>query len=214
MHITGMNIENFGPFSERRVDSIPSGLTLLYGPNEVGKSAVRAFIRMVFFGTLRRNSKEYDFYNYPPVRGGSPSGSISIQLSSGRAFTIYRGYGRSVIITGDESGGQELLSQLTERIIPDVYQSIFSISLSELQRIETLTSDQVRDRIYSVGLGLNTVSLPDASKRLDGDTTRLWSPRAGRLRNRLKTFNERKGDLERARLEIGRYETLGNQITQ
>lgn len=166
MFITSMNIENFGPFFDRRFDKIPSGLTLIYGPNEAGKSAIRAFIRMVFFGTLRRNSKEYNFYNYPPVRGGTPCGSVSIQNSAGRTFTIHRGEHGSVTVTGDESGGEELLNELTGRINPNVYQNIFSISLSELQDFESLNSDQVRDRIYSAGLGLSTVSLPDASKQL------------------------------------------------
>ena len=214
MFITSMNIENFGPFFDRRFDKIPSGLTLIYGPNEAGKSAIRAFIRMVFFGTLRRNSKEYNFYNYPPVRGGTPCGSISIQNSAGRTFTIHRGEHGSVTVTGDESGGEELLNELTGRINPNVYQNIFSISLSELQDFESLNSDQVRDRIYPAGLGLSTVSLPDASKQLTDDARKLWSPRSGRLRERFNELSEQKADLERARSEMGQYETMCDQLTR
>ena len=212
MYITTLNIENFGPFFGKRIDEIPSGLTLIYGPNEAGKSAIRAFIRMMLFGTLRRNSKEYIFYNYPPIRGGNPSGSISVKDSSDHSFTIHRGDRGKVTITGDESGSDELLNRLTGQISSDVYQNIFSISLSELQKFESMNNDQVRDRIYSAGLGLSTVSLPDASKRLNGDTIKLWSPRGGRLREELKEFNSRKTELLRARSEMGQYEALGEQL--
>ena len=212
MRITGMNIENFGPFLERRFDDISPQLTIFHGPNEAGKSAIRAFIRMVLFGFLRRNSRDFPFYDYPPVNGGAASGSVSILTAGGRSYTVYRRDG-TLTVTGHESGGEELLAAAIGRIGPEVYQNVFSVSLKELQDVESLNERQVRDRIYSAGLGLGSVSLPDASGKLESERSGLWSPRSGVVRTQLRELVEKTSALERARSELAAYESLGEELT-
>jgi uncharacterized protein YhaN len=216
MFITGMNIENFGPFSQKRFDDISPHLTVFHGPNEAGKSAIRAFVRMVFFGFLRKNASDYNFYDYPPENGGAASGSISIGSVTRGSFTVYRRagiHGGPVTVTGDESGGEELLATLIGRIGPEVYQNIFSVSLSELKDLGTLSQGQVRDRIYSAGLGLGSVSLPDASRALEDERGKLWSPRAGRVRTGLRELSEKASALENARSELAAYESIGEELS-
>ena len=39
LRLTGINIENFGPFANREIGGMSGKLTLLHGPSEGGKSA-------------------------------------------------------------------------------------------------------------------------------------------------------------------------------
>jgi uncharacterized protein YhaN len=50
MKITGLEIEQFGPWSELSLPVASDGLTVISGANESGKSALRRFIRGVLFG--------------------------------------------------------------------------------------------------------------------------------------------------------------------
>jgi uncharacterized protein YhaN len=223
MFITRLDIENFGPFHERALDGLSPGLTVLHGPNEAGKSALRAFIRSTFFGYMRRNERGYDFYSYPPLSGGVASGSVAVQMSSGARYSVHRREGPNrgpVKVTGSgpadtfASGqsGSELLESLLGRIGPELYQNLFSVSLSELQSLESLNAPQIRDRIYSVGLGLSQVSLPDALERLDDGIHRLRGPRSGRIREAEKRLIELRAQLEKARSDTGRYAAVVAQV--
>ncbi len=204
-----MDIENFGPFYDRSIGDLSPGLTVLHGPNEAGKSALRAYIRTVFFGFMRKDAKGYDFYSYPPIHGGAASGSIDLQMSDGAAYTVHRKEGTRggpVRITGH--GGADNVESLIGRVGPELYQNLFSVSLSELQAIESLNAPQIRDRIYSVGLGLSRVSLPDAMERLDEEIRALRGPRSGTIRDLEKRLSEVRGQLEKARADGGRYEAV------
>ena len=238
MHITRLDIENFGPFYDRPLTAFSPGLTLIHGPNEAGKSALRAFVRAVFFGYMRKNEKGYDFYRYDPVRGGAASGSVGVRMSNGASYTVHRKEGPNrgpVLVTPDSPngtngerrdppagskqeapgrGGAEMLDELLGRIGPELYQNVFSISLSELQSLETLNAPQIRDRIYSVGLGLSRVSLPDALEKLDAELKELRSPRAGRIRSAEKEIADLRAQIERARAETGRYAAVVTRKTQ
>lgn len=50
MKITGLEIEQFGPWAELSLPIANDGLTVISGANESGKSALRRFIRGVLFG--------------------------------------------------------------------------------------------------------------------------------------------------------------------
>ncbi|MBC7816088.1 MAG: AAA family ATPase [Planctomycetaceae bacterium] len=50
MKITGLEIEQFGPWNELSLPIAHEGLTVIAGANESGKSALRRFIRGVLFG--------------------------------------------------------------------------------------------------------------------------------------------------------------------
>ena len=226
MHITRLDIENFGPFDGLPLTAFSPGLTLIHGPNEAGKSALRAFVRAVFFGYMWKNETDYGFYHYAPVRGGMASGSVGVMMSNGAAYTVHRKQGPNrgpILVTPDSTngtnggrqgnpvnsaaarGGAEMLGELLGRISPEYYQNVFSISLSELQSLKSLNAPKIRDLIDSVGLGLGKVSLPDALKTLDAELTKLRSDRGGRIRAAEKEIADLRAQIERARAETGEY---------
>ena len=219
MRLTGINIENFGPFADKRFDDMSNQLTLLHGPNEAGKSAIRAFLRSTLFGYVtkadRASLRELFLYNHFKPEAGS--GEVSLVTSSDTNFNIHRRDGKKrgeVSITGDAEGSNDLLRTLLGGIDSELYTNVFSISLSELQVMSSLNSDEIRDKIYSVGLGLANVSLTDARGELDDELRKLRSPRAGRMRKLEKDLAEARTKLEETRRGSDQYAELANNLEQ
>ncbi|MCH8223541.1 MAG: AAA family ATPase [Chloroflexi bacterium] len=217
MRITDLSIENYGPHSGWNPGSggIAAGLNVIYGPNEAGKSAIRAFIRMVLFGKMRANAAGAFRFNYTHLSGESGAGSVSIEVADGGRYIFHRVEGKAPTVTGDSSGGEELLQQLIGRVDSTLYQNVFSISLIELESLDSLSADAVKDRIYSAGLGLGSVSLPAAMKQLDDERATpagLWSPAAGKLRTNLRDLKDRRLELQQKAEALTHYEGLTSDI--
>ena len=92
MKITGLEVDGFGVWTDLRLDSLTDGLNVFYGPNEAGKSALRAFVRTVLFGFLSgsRSQDMQDLFSYPPVSGGAAAGAITLASSAERSYVIRR----------------------------------------------------------------------------------------------------------------------------
>ncbi len=221
MRLTGINIENFGPFAGRDFDDMSNRLTLLHGPNEAGKSALRAFLRSTLFGYTTKADKASirELFTYKHFKPEPGSGQISFVTSSDTNFNIHRRDGKKrgeVSITGDANGSDDLLRTLLGGIDAELYTNVFSISLSELQVISSLNSDQIRDKIYSVGLGLANVSLTDARAELDGELHKLRSTtgRAGSMSKNQKSLTELRTKLEETRRGSDEYAALSSSLEQ
>jgi uncharacterized protein YhaN len=219
LRITGINIENFGPFADREFGGISNRLTLLHGPNEAGKSAIRAFLRSTLFGYVTRADRASlrELFLYKHFKPEAASGEVALVTSSSSNFNIHRRDGKKrgeVAITGDASGSTDLLCTLLGGIDSELYTNVFSISLSELQVMSSLNSNEIRDKIYSVGLGLANVSLTDARGELDDELRKLRSPRAGRMRKLEKDLAEARSKLEETRRGSDQYAELANNLEQ
>jgi len=219
MRLTGINIENFGPFADKQFSDMSDQLTLLHGPNEAGKSAIRAFLRSTLFGYVTKADRASlrDLFLYNHFKPEAGSGAVSLVTSSETNFNIHRRDGKKrgeISITGDADGGDDLLRTLLGGIDSELYTNVFSISLSELQVMSSLNSDEIRDKIYSVGLGLANVSLTDARGELDDELRKLRSPRAGRMRKLEKDLAEARTKLEETRRGSDQYAELANNLEQ
>ena len=111
MRICGWHIDGFGIFASCTVEDLPPALTIVYGPNEAGKSTMLAFIRGVLFGFPDGRSSER---HYPPLRGGQPGGRLLIE-SDGLGWVVERSGSPSrlsVTLPGGSLGGKDDLSRL------------------------------------------------------------------------------------------------------
>lgn len=70
MQLSEIHIDGFGVFCDKHVIGLSSGINVLYGPNEFGKSTLLAFIRRIVFG-FRVSSNANP---YPAVSGGAYGG--------------------------------------------------------------------------------------------------------------------------------------------
>ncbi len=83
MKLTGIEIEQFGPWSQLSLPLAPDGLTVISGSNDSGKSALRGFVRGVLFGY--RAEPDLDSRS----RRLSSSGSLRVR-HHGRMWEIRR----------------------------------------------------------------------------------------------------------------------------
>lgn len=153
MKIRQLQIERFGAWQDVAIALAPRGLTVLYGPNETGKTTLVRFIRSLLYG----------FQPQDELGGGARPRTAGcageLVISDGDQDWILR--------RASASGGQaELrrratptadsaptLARLLGGISRDVYERVFAVGLRELQELATLHGNEVADFLYQVSLG-------------------------------------------------------------
>ncbi|MBT6680536.1 MAG: AAA family ATPase [Chloroflexi bacterium] len=222
MRLTRLEMDNFGPFSGHKVDGFSSGLTVVHGENEAGKSALRAFMRVILFGFPRARSQERADYYYEPILPGGAGGSLFVTDPNGDPYSINRVEGvrgGPVTISGTRDGGDDLLHELIGGVDDAFYQNVFSISLTQLQSFEALGRDEIPERIYSAGLGMGNVSLRGVTRTLDDRISRLQRTASTRstagslfdVEKQLRTAREK---LDEKRRELAEYGRLSDELRE
>jgi uncharacterized protein YhaN len=182
MKICGWQIEGFGIFCDYHVADLPRRLVLVHGANEAGKSTLLAFLRGVLFGFPDRRSSEPA---YPPLRGGRHGGALLLENTDG-VYRVERLGGRRsplAIVRPDHSeGGEADLQRLLGGADRQLFKSVFAFSLEDLAGMGTLSSDQVRSRIFSAGIAGAGRSAREVIDGLQQEAASILSPRAGRIR--------------------------------
>ena len=70
MRIGELHIDGFGTWKDLSLGEFGDGVTVVYGPNEAGKTTLMQFIRTVLYGFNPYRRQRY----LPPLRGGQPVG--------------------------------------------------------------------------------------------------------------------------------------------
>jgi DNA repair exonuclease SbcCD ATPase subunit len=87
MIVTTLYIAGFGRFSDRRF-SFSSGLNVVFGPNESGKSTLASAIIAVLYGAERKKD------SWRPWSGGPFAATMVYQLASGEQIEVQRDFER------------------------------------------------------------------------------------------------------------------------
>ena len=195
MRINSLYMNGFG--SKHQVHmQMDSNITVIYGNNEAGKSTILGFIRAMLYGIP---SRTYMSDRYEPAYGGLHGGRLMIQDQQGKAWTIER-YDRSN--TGTSSSGttgegkqqnlsirvtdaqgqvrfcsqQDLERELLGGLSSELFRSLFAVSLTELQELRTLQSEELSGFLYHAGIGGGR-SLMQAERKLTQDMDKLFRPK-------------------------------------
>ena len=167
MRIRGWYIDGFGTLCDLRVENLPDGMTVFFGPNEAGKSTLLGFLRGVLFGYPSGRSREAQ---YPPLRGGRHGGKIIIEEDGQGPTTVSRYAERRsplvVSMPGGAQGTEDDLVRICGGADRGLFQQIFAFSLWELQQLHTLQSEGIRDRIFSAGIAGAGRSAGDVIRKL------------------------------------------------
>lgn len=162
MIIKHLDIEGFGVFHNKRIDGLGKGVNVMYGPNEAGKSTLLDFVRFTLF----------DYPNFhkdrrPPVNGGNHGGSILLGHTSGQDLLVHRKGNKqfSMELNGDLSDDVSVYHRLTNFASEQLFKNIFAITVDELNDLDKLDESGMKDRIFSMGMGLSNVNLGDIEKK-------------------------------------------------
>jgi len=209
--IRRLYLDGFGPFADREFGGLSAGLNVLSGPNEAGKSALRAFIRAVLFGfiTRRASAEERAAYEYPPMAGGVEGGLIELEGEDGAVFTVERYRRKAAPATGEIQvvrngviGGQGMLDELLHPVGARVYQNVYSIALGELSGLDS----EIQARIAAAGLG-STGDVLGVKGRLGTELNSLHRE-LGTARTKSR---EARSEYEAAQIELQSYGALVEQ---
>ena len=181
MRITDINIDGFGIWSDLGLEHVSEGLSVLYGPNEAGKTTLLEFVRSVLYGYCFERRSRY----LPPVAGGRAGGSLGV-IGAGGRFTIKRtpGSGLSaedpgrveVLSAGGARQGQHVLGTLLSGIDEAIFNNVFAVGLRELQELGTLDDTEAAAQLYKLTSGLDRVSLVDVMRQLEAARNRTLAP--------------------------------------
>jgi uncharacterized protein YhaN len=211
MQLREIHIDGFGIFSNTRVNGLKTGLNIVYGKNEFGKTTLLEFIRRILFGFPTKKDKTN---LYTPVNGGSMGGSLKVELQNGEGLVISRTpgtHGGDVRISTPQEvlQGQEVLTHVLGNASRDIYRNIYAFTLDELNDFNSLSGDEVKNRIYGTGLGLGSLSLKNKEKELENLCTQIFRPRGS---CKLSDLFEKIKDNEKIILSIQKNLTLYDEL--
>ncbi len=201
MRIERIQIHGFGRMKEQDI-AIKSGITVFMGPNEAGKSTLMQFVRAMLFGIP---SRIYPTERYEPLAGGVHGGVLNMFDENGARWTVSRfatsgdvgtGSGNRTekfkIVKTDEHGQvhectqQDMERELLGGMSREIFNQLFAISLSELQEIRTLQSDEMSSYLFHAGIG-GGGEIIQAERKLVQDMDKIYKPK-GRVQEIAKVL--------------------------
>lgn len=155
MKITEIDIDRFRIWRSLLLKLNPTGLNVIYGPNEAGKTTLMRFVQSVLYGFEPLN--EEPAYHRPeddiPWKGAlrCDHGGRTWRLSR-TAHPKNRG---SLRISGGPEGQShtDAMNQVLSGTDEPIFSDVFAVGVRELQQLSTLGSAQVAEYIYGLSLG-------------------------------------------------------------
>lgn len=178
MRIKEIEIDGFGVWNGLTLEDISDHATVIYGPNEAGKTTLMQFVRAMLYGFTPERRKRY----LPPVHGGRPGGRMKAANEFG-SYSISR-YGAvndliddlgSVEIIDDRGEKRDLvqLEGLLAGVDEPTYNNVFNVGLREIQELGSLDDTAAADYLYRLTSGLDRVSLIDVIREVQTARDRL-----------------------------------------
>ncbi|MCA8999117.1 MAG: AAA family ATPase [Planctomycetaceae bacterium] len=173
MKIQDLEIDRFGVWNGVRFTFEEGRMSVLYGPNEAGKSTLMRFIRGVLYGYLPSDEKT----GGPQPKPVHCSGTLRV-THRGELYELRReskpGTRGQLEINGRKVHDEDpLLKELTGDATEQLFQNIFAIGLHELQQLATLSGEEVASHIYGLSLGPEGEQLLRAHAGCDAEELRL-----------------------------------------
>jgi uncharacterized protein YhaN len=206
--LSWLSIDGFGSLCGVEIRLAPSGVTTLLGPNEAGKSTIFDFISSILFGFPRKGSDHYR----EPVNGGRHGGRLGLVDSSGEAWVVERHSGdkRASVTRPDGSEGSEVdLTALLGGATAELFRAVFALDLDDLRQLDRMSSDEVREVLFSSSILGQRRSAARALKTLDSRREELVRARQGGRANLLAAeLRACRAQLDEARRSAGRFAGL------
>ncbi|MBX3415766.1 MAG: AAA family ATPase [Pirellulales bacterium] len=208
MRITDLKIDGFGVWRGLQLDDLSDRISVLYGPNEAGKTTLLQFIRGMLYGFGDERRRRYLGQQNGAPAGGSlhlsdPTGDVRLRrLAQPDEAGVYT---ERLDLRADD--GRRLadgaVGTLLGKIDERTFNNVFAVGLREMQELGTLSDTDAARHLYRITAGLDRISLFDVMRELANS------------RNRILATDERPsqvvhllGERERLRREIDELGTL------
>jgi len=210
MYIREIGVDGYGALNGVALSLGEGRVTVLYGPNEAGKSTLLRFVRSMLYGfPTRKDPVERG----EPVFGGRHGGRLVLADREGREWRIERHAERGGEIRLRDNSGTErtvgqaeweklLLGGLSERL----FRQLFAVSLNELHELRTLQGEELGNYLYHAGLA-GGASITEARRKIGAELDRLYRPKGStqEMNRLLAGIKELEADIRRSRDGICDY---------
>jgi uncharacterized protein YhaN len=215
MRIEEFHVDGFGRFCGLSLKQVPTGLSIVLGDNEAGKSTLLAFLRSILFGLPTRGQKQF----YPPFNGGRKGGRLVLANRQQERIIVERCEGKgsgplTVTFPDGRTVGEDAFRPLIGSATAELYENVFAFSLTELQQFESLGTENVRDAIYSAGIGAGRKTLTEISKGLKDRHEALFTPRGSKsvMNKLLASIEAAQKKLKEHRHDQDHYEQIRAEL--
>ena len=179
MRIERLEPRSWGHLRDVALDlSVPQkGLSIIYGPNEAGKSTTRRAFIAALFGILNSTPDAY-------MHGRSALEiAFKLRASGGETYELLRrGHGTATLVANDGTPAPaDLLDSVLGPVRRDTFVRLFCIDHEELRsRSENLLSagGDIGELVFGASLGGGSVG--DLLRKLEDRATELFSPRGSK----------------------------------
>ncbi|QMV43904.1 AAA family ATPase [Cohnella cholangitidis] len=182
MYIRELQVDGYGALQGVKLE-LDAPVSVLYGPNEAGKSTLLRFVRSMLYGfPTRKDPVERG----EPVFGGRHGGRLLLADKDGIVWVLERYAERSNMVTLRDGNGIEktlgqadwqrmMLGGISER----TFKQLFSVSLNELHELRSLQGEEVGNYLYHAGLAGGS-AITSARRQLGTEMDRLFRPKGRR----------------------------------
>lgn len=216
MRIHELQINRFGVWKDVTLPFHESGVSVLYGPNEAGKSTLMRFIRGVLYGFQSSDERDASRRQERVIC----SGSLKIS-HQGKTYRISRtstsGTRGRLEINGVEKGQKDpLMQSILCDASESLFKDVFAIGLSELQQLATLSGDEVASQIYGLSLGREGEQIVKAQNAFTNAESQLLDVEhhKGEIFQLLQELAEIDRELERVGQPAQRHTRLNDQMSK
>ncbi|MCP5413591.1 MAG: AAA family ATPase [Chromatiaceae bacterium] len=189
MRVSELNLVAFGPFTERLLSFGKTGLHIVYGPNEAGKSSALRGLRYLLFGIPERTTDNFVHANDQLRIAGT------LLSDEGNELRITRRKGRknTLLNQNDEVLDEQVLAPFLQGVTAELFETIFGIDHQALvaggQEILE-QKGEVGQALFSAALGSH--ALHDVLAELDSQADALFRPRGSTqaINSSIKNYTE------------------------
>lgn len=220
MQLREIHIDGFGTFCNKHVTGLSSGINVIHGPNEAGKSTLLAFIRRILFGFPRKSTESNP---YPLLKGGAYGGRLVCYLADGKIAIISRMERKGlkeglvkIAVDSTELIGQEHLNKILDNIGDGFYQNVYAIDLDILGSQESLQDKEIESHICGAGLGLGNISLNKIKEELTGEADKFFKSggSAQEIPKLYKIIDDLAGKIKETKKGLSGYHVLVSQYNE
>lgn len=153
MKLRQLTVESFGHFHQQPFE-FDANFTLIFGPNEAGKSTLLQLVREQLFGFKHQNP-----YAFAEHGKSKMAAEAEIELLDGSRLRFRRQKGRPDVVKGEslvtgQPIDETVLTNLLGGMTPDRYAHLFGFSLQELTAGQaSLNEANIGEALYGGAIG-------------------------------------------------------------